>query len=192
MMREGYNKVFWGIIILTFSINIGSIRILPVFVGWLLIGNGIKILMEYQDTEALTKAYNMSNILTAITIIWGILDFFQVTGFPVFFQYLPILTTILQLILFLKVFEGTIVFLKSKEELIKASHIETNLDTYMKATISAIIIYIIGITFYIEWILFISTIGMVLINIYLLTIFSRLSKLDIFDSDQINDPTDEI
>ena len=191
-MREGYRKIFWGIIILTFSINIGRLRILPVFVGWLVIGSGIKMLLEYHNTEAFTKAYNLSNILAVITIFWSLFDFFQADGLPMFFQYLTVLTTILQLILFLKVFEGTIEFLKSKEDLIKSSHIETNLDTYMKSTIAGMVMYIIGITFYIQWILFIATIVMILINIYLLTIFSRLSKLDIFDSDQINDPTDEI
>lgn len=133
---------------------------------------------------ALVKAYNLSNILATITIIWSVFDFFQAEGLSVLIQYFPILTMIVELILFFRIFEGTIENLKAKGDVMRASYVKGNLNSYIKAFIAAIVSYIIWITLYNGWILFAFSIGILMINIYLLTIFSGLSKLDIFENDQ--------
>lgn len=48
-MFDGYNKIFWGFLIMTFHINIGVIKILPPFVGLILISSGISLL--YRETQ---------------------------------------------------------------------------------------------------------------------------------------------
>jgi len=47
------NKIFWGLIFLFFNINIGSISILPAFVGYILIFMGMK---DYPQVERFAKA----------------------------------------------------------------------------------------------------------------------------------------
>ena len=46
------NKIFWGLIFLFFNINIGSISILPAFVGYILIFMGMK---DYPQVERFGK-----------------------------------------------------------------------------------------------------------------------------------------
>ena len=45
-MTTGYNKIFWGFIFLIFHINLGSIKLLPDFISYIIIYFGIKELLE--------------------------------------------------------------------------------------------------------------------------------------------------
>lgn len=51
-MSEGYRKIFWGIFIATFNINIGMVKILPSFVGFLIISSGLKLILQEAGTES--------------------------------------------------------------------------------------------------------------------------------------------
>jgi len=44
MYAKGYKLLFWGMIFLTFNINLGFINILPDFLGYILIYSGLNIL----------------------------------------------------------------------------------------------------------------------------------------------------
>lgn len=44
MYAKGYKLLFWGMIFLTFNINVGFINILPDFLGYILIYSGLNIL----------------------------------------------------------------------------------------------------------------------------------------------------
>lgn len=184
MMKDGYRKIFWGIFTISFGIYIGAFRILPTFVGWMMIGNGIKILMNYHHTNAFMTAGNLAKGLVIVTIVGDIIYLFGKVNSSVIFSYYPVILMIIELIFVFKIFEGTIELLKSKGELVRASHIETNLDSCIRFFVVDIITYTLGMTLNIGWILLIAMLGRFLINVYLLTIFNKLSKLDIFEKDQ--------
>ena len=50
MMEAGYKKIFWGFLITIFNINLGTINILPDFVGYYIMGSGTyKIYEQYEN-----------------------------------------------------------------------------------------------------------------------------------------------
>lgn len=69
-MKSGLNKIFWGFIILTFHINIGSIPILPGFIGYIFIGVGLDavINLKYIDTS-FKKARKVTSIMVLISLV---------------------------------------------------------------------------------------------------------------------------
>lgn len=71
MYVSGYNRIFWGMIVLIFHINLGPIKILPSFVGYLLIYSGLNILSSQQ--EIYEKGKIPAIILTILTLkdVWN-------------------------------------------------------------------------------------------------------------------------
>lgn len=69
-MKSGLNKIFWGVIILTFHINIGSIPILPDFIGYIFIGVGLDavINLKYID-NSFKKARKVTSIMVVISLV---------------------------------------------------------------------------------------------------------------------------
>ena len=49
MYEKGYNRLFWGILITIFHINIGYISIIPDFVGYMLIYSGLNVLSTQHE-----------------------------------------------------------------------------------------------------------------------------------------------
>ena len=191
-MKDGYSKIFWGFIILTFGINIGQVRMLPLFVGWIVVRSGIRILMEHHNTVATSAAYNLATILAAANIAAAVLSFFNMGKAQVLLQYYPIILMTLELVFLFKIFEGTVEYSKSKEDLASISYLEFKLDACITFFGIAIIAYIIGLTFYSGWILLIGLGGKFLINIYFLNVFRELSKIKIFDTNPSNNPINDI
>lgn len=70
MYAKGYNRLFWGIIFLTFEINIVYINIFPDFIGYMLIYSGLNILSSQQ--KLFKRGKIPAAILTILTLkdIW--------------------------------------------------------------------------------------------------------------------------
>ena len=62
-MNSGYNKIFWGFIFLIFHINLGSIKLLPDFISYMVIYFGIKELLDQYKLESLKQSANCASIL---------------------------------------------------------------------------------------------------------------------------------
>ena len=56
-MYEGLSKILWGIFIATFNINLGPIKILPAFVGFMVIASGINTIYNEHHIDEFKK-YN--------------------------------------------------------------------------------------------------------------------------------------
>lgn len=67
---SGYNRLFWGIIFITFHINLGNISIPPSFIGYILIYSGLNILESQQ--QIYKKGKLPAALLTLLTIkdVW--------------------------------------------------------------------------------------------------------------------------
>ena len=72
-MNSGYNKIFWGFIFLIFHINLGSIKLLPDFISYMVIYFGIKELIDQYKLESLKQSANCASILIFIAFIIGVI-----------------------------------------------------------------------------------------------------------------------
>lgn len=74
-MSTGYNKIFWGFIFITFHINLGSIQILPNFIGYMIIYYGIKKLSEDYKVKSLEESSKYCSILIMMAFITLVISF---------------------------------------------------------------------------------------------------------------------
>lgn len=109
-MFEGLNKMFWGIFIATFSINLGPIRILPSFIGFMVISSGINTIYDEHQSQEFKKALDFSRIVIVISLLGGLIDFFTggVYQYSLILQIWPIILMIVELIMFYSFFLGII------------------------------------------------------------------------------------
>ena len=73
-MEKGFKNIFWGVFLATFNINFGFIKVLPAFVGWMVLNSGINMLMEEAESESLEKAQKYSKFLVILSIIGGLIS----------------------------------------------------------------------------------------------------------------------
>ncbi|MDF2505332.1 hypothetical protein [Clostridium sp.] len=68
MYDTGYNRLFWGMVVIIFHINLGPISVLPSFVGYMLIYSGLNIL------SAQHKIYEKGRLPAIILVILTLKD----------------------------------------------------------------------------------------------------------------------
>jgi len=68
MYASAYNKLFWGMIILIFHINLGPISILPNFVGYMIIYSGLNTLSSQNEI------YKRGKLPAAILVVLSLKD----------------------------------------------------------------------------------------------------------------------
>lgn len=113
-MSEGYRKIFWGIFIATFNINIGIIKILPTFIGFIVISGGINIILENYLSEKFSKAKKFSNITALVLFIGSFLGLMGMNlSSNILLELIPIVYLVLELLLFYYLFEGSIEMLSN-------------------------------------------------------------------------------
>lgn len=76
-MYNGYNKMFWGVLITSFNINLGPINILPNFIGFLLIVSGLNTLYQESSFAGFNNISSMSMIVALLSFIGGIIGWFR-------------------------------------------------------------------------------------------------------------------
>lgn len=74
-MCNAYKKVFWGIFIATFNINLGIIPIFPAFVGFMVVSSGISSLYDKTNIKAFGRAKVFANILIILTAVGQFIEF---------------------------------------------------------------------------------------------------------------------
>ena len=181
-MSEGYRKIFWGIFIATFNIKIGIVKILPAFVGFIIISSGINILIEETNIESFKKAKRYSNYTGLLLFLGGVISLSGINlEANILIQLSPIIYLILELLLFYKVFEGSIESLSREENTLEmVNEFISKQRFYTIASIIINLLLCIGITFNLG----IQTFGailLIIIRIFLMTSMSRLKKLYLED-----------
>lgn len=53
-MDQGYRKIFWGLFFVTFYLELSLIKLLPPFVGWLVILWGVGELKEQMENSSIS------------------------------------------------------------------------------------------------------------------------------------------
>jgi len=179
-MREGYNKIFWGIFIATFNITLGAIKILPAFVGWMIVLGGINILNQECNLEPFKSGAKYSIYLITLSLIGGAISIFggTIIDDSLLFLYYPILIVTIELLMTYKILEGSIAYLRQNNLDKVALEYEVNLRTYTIFYIIATIVFATAITFNIEYLLIILAISIIILRISLMMMVSRLKKMD--------------
>ena len=114
-MYEGLNKMFWGIFFATFHLNLGPVKILPAFVGFMLISSGINtIYVEHKDEEW-KKALDLSRIAIVVSLLGGVIDFFLfgAYNYSIIILLWPILLMVVELLMFYNFFIGLVKYFHS-------------------------------------------------------------------------------
>ncbi len=139
-MYEGLNKIFWGIFLATFNINLGPIKILPAFVGFMILSSGINTIHKEQKTEEFKKALDFSRILIVIALFGGLIDFFTqgTYQYSLILQIWPIVLMIVELLMFYNFFLGISKYFDSIGNLEVSDRVIASSRMYMIIFISSI------------------------------------------------------
>lgn len=182
-MENGYQKIFWGVFLATFNITIGSIKIVPAFVGWLVVLSGVNRLIENYQTISFGAAAKYNKILI-LTLLLGSLSSLlgaKIIEGSVLFLYYPIFSSIFEVIVIFKVLEGSINYLKSMDEDSLAQEFEAKQRGYTIFWVIVNVVLIIGLTLYSEWLIGFGGLSLIVLRIYVMTSMSRLRKLELID-----------
>lgn len=109
-MINGYKKVFWGMILTVFHFNLGSIEILPNFIGILIVSSGIREVLDGYDNSNLRIALEINKIKTFMSFVIFILPFIGIeTSFNnILFSTIWFnINTVLEIMSVVKLLEGT-------------------------------------------------------------------------------------
>lgn len=177
-MVKGYKNIFWGVFIATFNINLAFIKILPAFIGWIIVHNGIIILMEEFKTQSFEKAIKYSKYLIVLSIIGEFLSLFAGISINsiVLFSYFPVVTAIIELLMIFYIIDGSIEYFKEIEEEIYATQYEINLKTYTIFFVIEIILMCIGLMLN-NILLTIAVILAIILRISVMVMINNLKKL---------------
>jgi len=135
-METGFKNIVLGLILATFHINLGTLQIVPSFVGWILVAMGVNSIAKAEGNELFTKAKNISVVLILLTL----LDLIKVNLFITFRSpyMLPTLMTLIELLFVYYFFRGITEMLKRKGKIKQACENVKMLSGYT-------ILHIIGI-----------------------------------------------
>ena len=178
-MDKGYKNIFWGIIFLSFHINLGSLKIIPSFIAWIIVLRGINALANEYKSRDFTEAIRYTNAIIVLTLIFDLVGFLGVVdlgNLPIFNFSIVVLMT-LELIILSKVLDGSLGLLKDLDQDEKALDLVESKNKYIKLYSLTIIITSIAITLNI-WIamLMFGAIFSLMIRIYYLVIINNLKK----------------
>ncbi|TCU70665.1 hypothetical protein EV204_10793 [Tissierella praeacuta] len=178
-MFEGYSQIFWGIFITTFNIKFGTVKILLVFVGLLLVSNGLRKLYEETKIESFHKAQKIGLLATAMSFIAGILDYFYngLINHSIFMLIWMVLYQLLELILFFKTLESSIEYLAYNNYPDAANENTQKLKSYTIISIINIVLLNFTFLFNINVLMFFVPIIGIILKIFMMVLIHRLKKI---------------
>lgn len=175
-MYDGHNRIFWGILICSFNINLGYINILPNFAGYLLIVSGLNVLYKESSLDMFQKIGTMGMIVALLSFMGGAMNIFTGGLNNYFFVNLLWMMgfIVLELIFFFKVLESSIEYLdQNNYEDIKEIYIE-KLRNYTILSLVSAALMVISFTFNLEKYFIMSAFSGLIVEVYLMTIIYGL------------------
>lgn len=182
-MKDGYNKIFWGMFFATFHINLGAIEVLPNFVGLLIVCSGIKEILKDYKYDSFEKALNYISIQMLISFIAFVLPFIGLT--TLFENNILLNITWFNIVSILEIF-GIAKLLEGSSELLAerlvGSGSEESIEYKNKAekyiVIYSIVVVLANINFIFmgSWIALITGIVGLITKLWVMFSLKRLSK----------------
>lgn len=178
-MYKGYNKIFWGILITTFNINVGKINLLPSFIGFIFISNGINILYKKTNIDFFNKAKIFAIILSIINLIEEVIKFlsFNHSDFFIWNQLGIVFCNVLKLFMVYKLFEGSIKYINNNIDSDLALENTKKLKFYIIASTVTIIALNLRVLFNESILNNIVFFMLFVLNIYLALSINHIKKM---------------
>lgn len=68
-MEKGYSNIGLGLILATFHINLGTLPIVPTYIGWILVAMGVDTLVKAEKKVLMYKSKTWSEVLVFINVL---------------------------------------------------------------------------------------------------------------------------
>lgn len=107
-MKDQYNRIFWGIIIATFHINLGIVRILPEFIGWWMISSACFELYDISKNAKFMKARKVSGVMVIWSLVASLLYLGSISGIALdIVQFAPVVFTMMEMLFAYQILEAS-------------------------------------------------------------------------------------
>lgn len=177
-MIKGYNRIFWGLVIATFNIKLGLIKILPAFIGFLVIYSGIKLIYQERPSEdfkaaktialSATGAYFLSEAIAIISPHMGLAN-----------AILIIIASIIELLMVKKILQGSINYLKENDHEILAGVFAKKEKKYTQFYAIAIGVLSYVLIFNVQRLDATIAIALIFLRLYVVTMINNLKKFEL-------------
>ncbi len=186
-MEQGYKKIFWGFLIAIFDINLGSVNILPDFIGYFILGSGVYILYEEFETKDFKIANSLANLLMCYSLFMAILSY----GFSnnligagldlhpikqIIDKGLSILVSSIILIMAFNIISGTINLYREREQLTEADNLEKTQRKYVVLNIIGLVLEAIALNISNKLFITVAGLYLIIITVYFAKIVSNIRK----------------
>ena len=177
-MSQGYKTIFWGIVFISFHINLGSFQILPGFIGWAMIVSGISQLKTVYNSDRFKKASIIGLIAVFHSIISLLITFrySYVDNSSLFMMLWMILISILEITVEFFIIQGSAEYLYHGDDIETADNIVKLFRVYLIIFFLNTILVCIAFTLYNNSLtVFAALIGIAL-RVWFLALTSRLKN----------------
>lgn len=174
----GYRRMFWGILLMLFHINLGPIQVLPDFVGYMLIASGIGYLKNVADSHALCRASIVAKIMIVKSLLEFLLSFFGISlDIPLFITvFIMGAMSGLMLLLIYDILNVSAVILRLSGDSQLSADIDRRLHIYLVTDTLLSLASILMLIFSETEVLTVIMICGIILRLWLASIFARLKR----------------
>ena len=178
-MFNGYRIIFWGIFFTSFHINLGMIQILPTFIAWIIVANGIGKLIEIESSDSFLKAKSFALIAAGMSFVSGLISLYSGNGVDDIILLLiwPVVIGILELVAEYKILEGSVEYLYVKNDVKMAEEYINMTRNYTIAFIIFIVVQCIALSFLSAELIMIVAIAGLILRIFFMGMMTQLKNL---------------
>ncbi|AAO34808.1 hypothetical protein DP149_00405 [Clostridium tetani] len=180
-MYNEYNKIFWGIFIATFNIKLGAIKILPTFIGYIIILNGLSSLYKKTHIEPFNKSKTFAIIIIIITALSEFMEFSSIESNNLFLfnEIWIVFSSVIELLIFYNFFDGSIEYFNNNNICDLACETIKKLRFYIIVSVINIIFLNFALIFNITFLNIIIPIILIILRIYLIMLIYRFKNTSV-------------
>lgn len=176
-MDKGYSRIFWGLVIATFNIKLGVIKILPAFVGFLIIYSGVKLLYEEIPSESFKAAKTISlNAAIIYFISEAIALIAPQLEYSIYSSLLIIIASIIELLTVKKIIQGSVEYLNEIDKDILANLFIKKEKKYTLLYSISIAVLAYVLIFNIQILNASVAIALIFLRVYVMSMINNLKK----------------
>ncbi|CDI48197.1 hypothetical protein [Clostridium tetani] len=178
-MYNEYNKIFWGIFIATFNIKLGPIKIVPAFIGYIIILSGLSSLYKITHIKSFNKAQVFAVIISIITALGEFMEFSSIESINLFLfnEICIVFYSVMELLMFYNFFDASIEYLNNNNHCNLACETIKKLRFYIIVSAINIIFLNFTLIFNITFLNIIIPIILIILRIYLMMLIYRFKNI---------------
>lgn len=147
MIGSGYKKIFWGILISGLHINIDigifAVQILPAFIGYFIIFQGVKELHEVCGLEYMEKLKKDALRLTLLSV--GCFVYGLIFGYNLAISKgIMVLFYLIELLFYGDLLNKTVKYYKENNKEKEADKLRTNRMKFIKAFLALLVLHLVS------------------------------------------------